>query len=200
MAKDFVFLGDTVNMSDCFKNFGELKSLREQGVDPVIARYGEVDIAYPASEKEYCALAGYSFMKITAIAEDAKELPIERAYFQLRNGKIMPLESLEVSVDDRSHFTNRAIETKDDKDRVYYKNFSFWAIPTLFFLDNGGLIGIDFRGERKEFVILRGPWKIDPLINGWMRKHSTKNLQVAERANYDIIAKFIEREFCGKHV
>jgi hypothetical protein len=182
-------------MSELFKDLQELNSLRKQGIDPVISRYGEVDIAYPANEKEYCALSSYSFMKVTAISDDPEELPIERAYFQLGKGKIMPLESLEISVDDKPHFTNRIFETKDEKDRTYFKSFSFWVIPTGLFLDPDGFIAIDFKGERKHFVILRGPWKLDGRICEWVKKHTSGQIQVAKHVPFDLVANFIQREF-----
>ena len=189
-----------MSVSEYFsKSRDEFKIFEEQGIDPVVARYGEAEIAYPTNEKEYCALGGYAFMKITAIAEDQNELPIERAYFQMRNGKIMSLESLEVSVEDKPHFTNIVIEAKDDKDRVYYKSFSFWAIPTLCFIDNEGLIAIDFKGGRKHFVILRGPWKQAIHTYEWVQKHISGQMQFATGpVGYDLIASFVQREFMSR--
>jgi hypothetical protein len=185
-----------MSISEHFKKLNEFKIFKEKGIDPVVARYGEVDIAYPADEKEYCSLGGYSFMKITAIAEDQKELPIERAYFQLSNEKIMSLESLEISVDDKPSFTNRIIETKDDNGRIYFESFSFWAIATGLFLDNGGLIAIDFRGERKNFVILRGPWEQAQHTYEWVNKHISYQMKVSPGPiGYDLIGNFIQREF-----
>jgi hypothetical protein len=185
-----------MSVSDYFnKALKEFKIFKEKGIDPVISRYGEVDIAYPANEKEFCFLSSYSFVKVTAISDDPAELPIERAYFQLGKGKIMPLESLEISVDDKPNFTNKVIESKDDKDRTYFKSFSFWVIPTGFFLDDDGFIAIDFKGERKHFVILRGPWKLDGRICEWVKKHTSGQIQVAEHVPFDLVANFIQREF-----
>jgi len=184
-----------MSTSERFKNMQELKSLRKQGIDPVIARYGEVDIAYPANEKEYCALGSYAVVKIVAIAEDQKELPIERAYFQLSNEKIMPLTKLGVHVGSDDFLADKVKETKDDKKRIYFENISFWTIPTGFFLDDDGFIAVDFKGERKAFKILRGPWKINNRIDEWIKKHAAGQLQVAEHVEYGLVAKFIEREF-----
>lgn len=63
-------------------------------------------------------------------------------------------------------------------------------------MDNDGLIAIDFKGERKHFVILRGPWKQAIHTYGWVRKHTSGQLKIAaEPIGYDLIANFIQREF-----
>lgn len=174
----------------------ELKAFKDKGINPVVARYGEVDIAFPANEKEYCDLGGYSFMEITAITEDNGELPIERAYFKLGEGKIMPLKSLELAVDNEPHFTNRVVKTEDDDGMVYYKSVSFWAISTGFFIDNKGLIAIDFKGGRKHFVIRRGPWGLAKHIYEWVEKRTSNQIKVNPGPiGYDLIAHFIQREF-----
>jgi len=174
----------------------EFKCFTEAGIDPAVTRYGEVDIAYPTNEKEYCDLAGYAVMKVTAASDYAEELPIEKAYFQLSNGKVMPLEGLDVSVDDKPHFTNRVIEMKDDRDNAYFKSFSFWSIQALYFLDNDGYIVIDFKGDRKNFRILRGPWEIRSKIHEWLSKYKAGQLKIAKSASWNTLAQFVEREFC----
>ncbi len=192
---------DTVTKSDKLSPENLIRGLKiseEHKLYPSIERHAQIDIAYPANEKEYCALGSYSFAKVAAISEHSEELPIERAYFQLSKGKIMPLESLEISVDDKPNFTNKVIETKDDKDRTYFKSFSFWAIPTGFFQYQDGLIAIDFKDERKNFVLLRGPWKLNNRICEWVQKHTSGEIQVAEHVASDLIANFIQREFGTK--
>ncbi len=53
-----------MNISRCFDGdtLREIQSLREEGIDPLISHYGEVDIAYPTNEKEYCGISGYSVL------------------------------------------------------------------------------------------------------------------------------------------
>lgn len=188
-----------MSVSEYFKKYAEeFKTFKEKGIDPVIDRYGEVDIAYPASEKEYCALGGYSFMKVTTIATDPEELPIERAYFQYGNKEIRPLDGIEVSVGNCPHFTNRVIETYDDKDRKYFMSFSFWAILSGLFLDDEGLIAIDFKGERKAFTLLRGPWEHIKPVYGWVQKHASEQIQVTESGEHGAIVNFLNREFNKK--
>ncbi len=109
----------------------------------------------------------------------------------------MPFESLEISVGDRPHFTNKVFETKDDKGRMYFKSFSFWIMPTGLFLDQAGSIAINFKGERKNFVLLRGPWNLDSRIYQWMQRHTSGQIQVVESVAYGLMARFIQREFMG---
>ena len=189
-----------MSVSKYFKKYSkEFEVFKKNDIDPIIDRYGEIEIAYPVSEKEYCALGGYSFIKITAIATDPRDLPIARAYFQFKDKKIRPLDNLEVAVGDRPSFTNVVIETQDDKGREYFISFSFWAILSGLFLDDAGSIAIDFKGERKAFTLLRGPWGLGRLTREWIQKHASEQIQVAtEPIEYDVIANFLQREFNDK--
>jgi len=187
-----------MSVSEYFKKIkclDELEFLKEHGIKPSCLRYGECDIAFPKDEEEYYALGGYSFMKVTAISIDAKELPIERAYFQLYQGRAVSLIGLEASVDDAPNFTNRIIETKDDDNNTYYQSFSFWAIPTAYFVDHNGYIAIDFKGGIKDFILLRGPWKKAEHIIEWVRSHMSKAKDDNMPVDYDVLSKFVQREF-----
>jgi len=179
-------------LSNALKPF---KGLQGKGVNPVITRYGEVDIAYPANENEYCVLGGYAVVMIVAVSENRDELPIERAYLQPSDKRIVSLNKLGVSVKGGDLLGDIATEKKDNTGRIYFENISFWAIPVCWFKDDGGLIAVDFKGERKEFVILRGPWKLDSRIQEWINKHSAEQIEVAEHVAYDVMGNFIEREF-----
>jgi len=173
----------------------EFAIFKKEGIEPVIKRYGEVDIAYPADEEEYRDLEGYAVVMIRAISENREELPIERAYFQSSDKRIVSLDKLEVSVDGGDPLGDMATEKKDNAGRTCFENISFWAIPACWFVDDGGFIAVDFKGERKEFVILRGPWKLDSRIREWINKHIAEQIRVTEHVPYDIVANFIDREF-----
>ncbi len=173
----------------------EFAIFKKQGIEPVITRYGEVDIAYPANEEEYCILGGYAVVMIVAISEDREELPIERAYFQVGDKKTVSLNKLGVSVDGGDLLGDMATEKKDNAGRICFENISFWAIPVAWFIVDDGFIAVDFKGERKEFIILRGPWKLYSRIQEWINKDSAGQIKVAEHVPYDVVAKFIEREF-----
>jgi len=179
-------------LNNALKDF---KSFKEKGVDPVITRYGEVDIAYPAGEEEYCILGGYAVVMIVAISGDREELPIERAYFQVSDEKPVLLDKLGVSVDGGDLLGDMVTEKKDNAERICFENISFWAIPVCWFQVDAGFIAVDFKGERKEFVILRGPWKLDSRIQECINKHNADQIKVAEHVPYDVLAKFIEREY-----
>jgi len=173
----------------------ELKPLIDQGIDPVIARYGEVDIAYPSDEQEYCLLGGYAVVMIVAISDTQDELPIERAYFQIDDIKTVPLDNLGVKVGEGDFLRDVVTEKKGNGDRTVFENISFWVIPALWFVFDKGYIAIDFKGERKNFSILRGPWKLHNHGQEWINKHSAGQLKVAEHVPFDVVAKFIDREF-----
>jgi hypothetical protein len=190
-----------VSISERLKNaLKEFTSFEEKGVNPIISRYGEVDIAYPANEEEYCALGGHSVAKVVTISEKHKELPIERAYFQLTNEKIMNLTKLRVCVDDGILLADKVKKETDDKDRVYFKNSSFWLIPTSYFLIDGGFIAVDFKEGRKSFVILRGPWNINSQIDEWIKKHTTGRIEISDNVGHDQVATFIGREFFSSSI
>jgi len=168
---------------------------RQLGTEPIVSRYGEVDIAYPASEDEYCILGGHSVVMIVAMSEYKEELPLERAYFQLRDKRIIPLNELGVCVDGSDVLGGLVTEKQYGFGRICFENISFWTIPTVWFIDDEGFIAVDFKGERKEFIIKRGPWKLHSIVREYISKNITGQIKVAEHVPYDVVAKFIEREF-----
>ena len=179
-------------LNNALKDFTYFK---EKGVDPVITRYGEADIAYPADEKEYCILGGYAVVRIVAISEDREELPIERAYFQVGDEQQVPLQKLGVCVDSDGLLGDMVTDAKDNYGRTCFENISFWAIPVAWFQVDAGFLAVDFKGERKEFIILRGPWEQYSRVQEWVKKHHAEQIKVAEHVPYDTVEKFIEREY-----
>lgn len=178
----------------------ELKSLREQsGIDPVFSWAGEYDIAYPSSVEEYSALRGCAVVMIVAISDNQEELPIKWAYFMNSKKEKILLRNLNVVIDDVVVLADEVKEIKDDKGKVYFENTSLWAIPLFFFRDDGGLIAFDFKEERKEFVILRGPWKVDSRIREWMINHVSTQITVAGGFSDDVFGRFIQREFINNN-
>ena len=173
----------------------DFKCFKEKGIDPVITRYGEVDIAYPANEEEYRALGGYAVAMIVAISEEKEEIPLERAYFQFRDKKVFPLNKLGVSIGNGDFLGDKVIEKKDSGGRVCFENISFWTIPVCYFIDDDGFIAVDFKGERKAFIILRGLWKPHSRIRECISKHLAGQINVAEHVPYEVVSKFIEREY-----
>jgi len=171
--------------------------LKEQGVENIpISRLGEVDIAYPASEEEYCALGGYAVVMIVAISDDREELPIERAYFQIADKKTVPLENLGVRYNGGDLLAGVVKEKQDHTGRICFENVSFWYIPVAWFKFDDSFIAIDYKGERKKFIIHRGPWKLDIRVQTWISKHiGEQKIAVAQHVPFEVIANFIDREF-----
>lgn len=166
---------------------------KEQGIEPAISRFGEVDIAYPVNENEYCVLGGYTVFMVVAISECLDELPIEKAYFQVGE-KVLVCAELGVHVDG-DELRNRVTEKKDRSGRTCFENISFWVLPVGYFKIDAGFIAIDFKGERKNFTILRGPWKLDSRVDDLINKHFSEQIKVAEHVPYDELTKFVEREY-----
>jgi hypothetical protein len=196
-GEGFIFSEERMNTAERMneKLDSEFKIFREKGIEPPIARYGEVDIAYPTNEEEYCVLGGYGVLMLAVIAEDRKELPVEKAYFKLSNAKIKPLVRLDIAIGGIIPLAERVQAIEDAKGTHYFENISFWGIPVCFFLDDGGFIAIDFKGKRKEFIIKRGPWDIDRRVLQWVINHQQKKSKVSEHITHDLIVKFIQREF-----
>jgi hypothetical protein len=187
-----------MNISDRFNKSSELKSLKEQVPGLAFARYGEFDIAYPASEEEYCILGSHGIVMVTAISDTSSELPIESVYFKVGDKIVASFGKLEISSGD-CLLGDVVTEKKDDAGRVYFENISFWVVPLLWFLVNAGVMAIDFKGERKGFVMQRGPWNLDSRVMEWISKHAAEQLKVTEHVTFDVLAEFIEREFFANH-
>ncbi len=187
-----------MNISEDVKN--KLKSFEERiGIRSFVSRFGKVDIAYPANEEEYCVLGGFAVVMVVAISDDQEELPIERAYFQLRDKEIIPLDKLGVCFNGDDFLSERVKEVKDDHGKAYFENVSFWSIPVGWFIDDEGFIAIDLKGERKAWVLLRGPWELHSLIREYLNKHLNGQIKCAEHIPFEVMAKFIEREFINNN-
>ena len=186
-----------MNTVDRFKNvLKDLTFFREKGIDPVVSRLGNVDVAYPASESEYCLLGGYAIVMVVAISDKRSELPIEAVYFRIADKETISFTKLGVRVGGGDLLAEIVTEKKDPAGRVCFENVSFWVIPVACFKFANALIAIDFKGERKRFTIMRGPWNLDIRIQEWISKHVAENkIQVAEHVPFEVLVKFIDREF-----
>jgi hypothetical protein len=180
------------------KALNEMKFWKELGIDPIIARYGEIDIAYPADEKEYCDLGGCVVAMVVAISENKEELPIERVYFQVADVKPIHLIKIGYSVNSDGLLGDMVTKKTYSNGRICYENISFWALTACCFQADTGFIAVDFKGERKKFIITRGPWKLDNRIRECMNKHLAEQIKVAECVPRNILMDFINREFSKK--
>jgi len=164
--------------------------------DDIAERYAEADIALPASEEEYCGLAGNAIVMITAVSEHPKELPLAKAYFRTADGKEIILKKLVLSSDVNEFSGDKISKTRfADGKKDCFVNLSFWLLPVQSLLDDKGVIVIDFKENRKSFSVCRGPWEIEKRNQEYTRRQSQGSIKIAERLNNDILAKFLEREF-----
>ena len=156
--------------------------------DDIAERYVESDIAYPASEEEYCGLGGNAVVKITAFSQHPEELPLARAYFETEIGKEIELRNLATAAETLK--TNFGDSKKD-----YFMNSSLWELPVYLVLNEKGLLGIDFKENRKSFSVVRGPWQLDERNREYTRKQSQGVIKITERMDEDVLMKFLKREF-----
>jgi hypothetical protein len=167
--------------------------------DDIVERYGNVDIAMPASEKEYIDLGGNAIAMIQAVAANRNELPLAKAYFQTPDGKQVMLSKLVMSSEDSTFSGNEITETKfaDGKEKRF-SNLSFWLVPVHLMLDDKAVLGVDFKENRESFIMLRGPWNIGAQNQEYLRKHSEGRIKFPERLDSNIVGDFIVREFAGE--
>lgn len=159
--------------------------------DDIAERYVKSDIAYPASEEEYSGLSGNAVVMIMAVSQHLEELPLTRAYFKTEVGEETELRNLVTA--------EKITKTKfGDSEKDCFLNISFWGFPIHLMLDESGVLGIDFKENRKSFSVCRGPWLIDERNQEYMKKHSQGVIKIAERLNNDILEKFLWREFINR--
>lgn len=167
--------------------------------DDIVVRYGDVDIAMPASVKEYINLGGNAIALIVAAAENRNELPLAKAYFKTADGKQVMLSKLVMNSEDSTFSGDKITETKfgDGKEKRFV-NISFWFVPIYLMLDDKAVLGVDFKENRESFIILRGPWNIGLQNQEYLRKHSEGRIKFPERLDSNIVGDFIVREFAGE--
>lgn len=167
--------------------------------DDIVERYAESDIVLPASEEEYCGLKGNALVMITAASEHRNELPLAKAYFQTVDGHEVVLTKLVLS-SEINKFSGDAITKSGlaNGKKDIFMNLSFWLIPIHLLLDDKGVLGIDFKENRKSFSVCRGPWLMDERNREYIKKQLQGIIKIAERLDSDILEKFLEREFINR--
>ena len=174
------------------------KDVKEStGIDMPISRGANADFAFPSNEQEYIDLCGSALGLITSKAINKEELPIEQAYFLTKKQVEIPLRQIVWEGDDgffcrNSVLADKMVETKED----CFVNFSLWQAPMMLFLDDDAILMIDFKGERKAFSVMRGPWNIDEKNKIYIQKQQEKSIIVNKEFKEDnFLCKFVEREF-----
>jgi hypothetical protein len=117
-----------------------------------VTRYELFDLAVPGSASEYKAVAGFSIMLVVAVARDAGELPLRRAYIQT-SGKITALRQVYAF----SHDTGAGSAARRVFGRA--REFAFYLVPTAAMLTEHD-IRCDMAKSRK--ALLLGTLHIDP--------------------------------------
>lgn len=169
--------------------------------DDIVERYGEADIAMPASEKEYIDLGGNAIAMIRAVAANRNELPLAKAYFQTPDGKQVMLSKLVMSSEDSTFSGNEITETNfSDGKEKRFSNLSFWLVPLNLMLNDKAVLGVDFKENRESFVILRGPWSMGEQNHEAIKKHSEGRIKLPERLDSNIVGDFIIREFANPRI
>jgi hypothetical protein len=181
---------------DIYSSPPDIQKIFVEGKDFAIERYAEVDIAFPFSEEEYCALGGNAIAMITASSEHQSELPLIKAYFQDVEGKEIIFTKIILNSDTDIFAGDKITKGKfANSEKSCFTNLSFWLVPVNLFRDDKGIIMVDFTGERKAFTIRRGPWRIDRRNQEYIKKQVQGAIKVIENQDDGVIAKILEREF-----
>lgn len=167
------------------------------GQEISISRSASASFAFASSEQEYIELCGSALGIVIARAISKDDLPIEKAYFLIKGQVEVPLRGIIWEGNDGFFckgciLTDKMIETNEN----CFIHYSLWQIPMTLFLDDTAVLMIDFKGDRKAFSVMRGPWNIDKICQEYIQKEQEKSLIVNDdfRQN-NFLCKFVEREF-----
>lgn len=108
------------------------------------ARGAVIDFAWPQDAKEYRALAKYVIVLISAVSQDARELPLRRVYVRPKRGRDIALEK--IGSERRGVPKNSVLYDVLGP----YREDGFYLAPAGTMMKEGTLMA-DFAARRKEF-------------------------------------------------
>jgi hypothetical protein len=147
------------------------------------ARFVVYDLGWPLDVAEYRTLGKHGVLLVSALSQQADELPLKRVYTQA-DGKVTPLQRL--------FSTRRAVPAGSLARKVFgpYQEDSFYLVPAGALMQEW-LLFCDFAKNRNEFSISRSPMTPPEFIQSDRERHViAKPIPVALRA-------FLEREYPG---
>jgi hypothetical protein len=151
-----------------------------------VPRLALFDVAYPASDAELAEMAGYGVLLVTALSQDASELPPKRLYGVINGtGKTLSLISATTSATTQSPTVSKVLGS--------HRWDALYLFP-VYLTRDGAKIAMDFAAHRKGFVL------------GTFSSADQKNLNyksfVADPPRVasppaDVVMNLIAREFPG---
>ena len=151
-----------------------------------IPRAAIVDFAWAQNAAEYRALNKFVVVLITAVSQDAAELPLKRAYIMDERGREVPLKKIA---------SERSDVPKDSAVHALLGSFredSFYLAPAKAMMSNGSLL-IDFAVRRSGFRIYELPGVPPDFIKTDRSPVPARNAKADAKA----IEAPIEREYTG---
>lgn len=150
------------------------------------ARGAVVDFAWPQDEGEYKALNKYVVVLISAVSQDAKELPLRKVYVQPARGREVVLQKIS---------SERHDVPKDSAVHAMlgpHREDSFYLAPASAMMHDGTLL-IDFAINRNGFHLQQLPAPPPDFIEA--DRHPTPS--GAAKPDPKALKAMIEREYTG---
>lgn len=150
-----------------------------------IARIAFYDIGFPKDKAEFEALNGYGIVLISALSQDANELPLRRAFVKA-GGKEFELKEL------RTIFIKTA-DTNSQTARTFgeYRVDSLFLFPVFLRLQAGELF-VDFSKNRTNMKLAVFDGSIPPMLTRLPSKQP-----ISGKAIDDAMRLFLTREYPG---
>jgi hypothetical protein len=149
------------------------------------ARYVVYDIAWPATAEEYRALGRHAILFLSAVSQNADELPLKQVYTR-QGGKSLPLKQLSSK--------RRDVPSGSLTHTMFgpYREDSFYLLPVGALMQEWKLLA-DFAKNRNEFSISLS--QLNP--PRFIQTDRTRNAGKVDPAALKVI---LEREFPGFEV
>lgn len=180
-----------MNEFEKFKNSNQWQELTASlGEEILPSRFANINIAYPPTEKIYCALLGCAVGFITAFSEESEELPVGKVYLNLGE-KRYSLRRIPLN----EEIDNKISKDVHEKGHTYFSHKSLWLLPVNLLWDDTAILYLDFNKSRENFSLKRGPWNLDPKSKEFVLRHASDELKIANDVDFSILDNFWEREF-----
>lgn len=150
------------------------------------ARGAIVDFAWPQDEGEYKALNKNVVVLISAVSQDAKELPLRRVYVQPARGRAIELQKINSERQDVPK--NSAVHAMLGP----YREDSFYLAPASAMMNEGKLL-VDFAINRNGFHLHELPGTPPDFVQADRRPTPSG----AAKPDPKALKAIIEREYAG---
>jgi hypothetical protein len=101
------------------------------------------DIGYPSNDEEFTALDGHAVVLLTALSQTREELPLQRAFVVMEDGKEFPLKQIRLVLSAQSPAQSLAAKLFGS-----YRGDALYLLPVYLRLKPVDLV-VEFGGEAK---------------------------------------------------